>query len=146
MPRVPERTIKDDRGRTHPMPRWVYRGSYPGPWHDIYPMTPPTWRRFQSFGYFVLLPFALLVFGGAILLPSGPYKDIARMLADAYPYYMFPWIVIYIYLHVRQFRPWLKNHKLATGRCRACDYDLANLSPEADGCTVCPECSAAWRR
>lgn len=67
------------------------------------------------------------------------------MLADAYPYYMFPWIVIYIYLHVRQFRPWLKSYKQATGRCRACDYALANLQAESDGCTICPECSAAWR-
>lgn len=34
---------------------------------------------------------------------------------------------------------------LAIGRCPSCDYDLAHLPPEADGCTVCPECGAAWR-
>lgn len=31
------------------------------------------------------------------------------------------------------------------GRCAWCDYELDGLTPEADGCTVCPECGAAWR-
>jgi hypothetical protein len=30
-------------------------------------------------------------------------------------------------------------------RCVACDYDLRGLPPEPDGCTICPECGAAWR-
>ena len=30
-------------------------------------------------------------------------------------------------------------------RCPSCAYDLATLTPEPDGCTVCPECGAAWR-
>ncbi len=29
--------------------------------------------------------------------------------------------------------------------CAACAYDLSSHEPEPDGCTVCPECSAAWR-
>jgi hypothetical protein len=29
--------------------------------------------------------------------------------------------------------------------CAACGYDLHGLTPEPDGCTVCPECGAAWR-
>jgi hypothetical protein len=29
--------------------------------------------------------------------------------------------------------------------CEVCLYDLEGLSPEDDGCTVCPECVAAWR-
>jgi hypothetical protein len=32
------------------------------------------------------------------------------------------------------------------GLCPTCAYSLADLSPEADGCTVCPECGGAWRR
>ncbi len=32
------------------------------------------------------------------------------------------------------------------GLCPSCAYGLADLSPEADGCTVCPECGGAWRR
>ncbi len=29
--------------------------------------------------------------------------------------------------------------------CASCGYSLQRLSPEPDGCTVCPECGAAWR-
>lgn len=32
------------------------------------------------------------------------------------------------------------------GLCPSCAYSLADLSPEADRCTVCPECGGAWRR
>ncbi len=31
------------------------------------------------------------------------------------------------------------------GRCAQCLSSLRGLSPEADGCVVCPECAAAWR-
>ena len=31
------------------------------------------------------------------------------------------------------------------GRCFSCGYPFAGLEPEADGCTRCPECGAAWR-
>lgn len=29
--------------------------------------------------------------------------------------------------------------------CLVCGYELSGLTPEADGCTVCPECGGAWR-
>jgi len=29
--------------------------------------------------------------------------------------------------------------------CPSCGYSLRDVTPEADGCTVCPECGAAWR-
>jgi hypothetical protein len=28
--------------------------------------------------------------------------------------------------------------------CPACEHSMRGLSPEKDGCTVCPECGAAW--
>ncbi len=31
------------------------------------------------------------------------------------------------------------------GVCLICEYNLAGLQPESDGCTVCPECGGAWR-
>lgn len=30
-------------------------------------------------------------------------------------------------------------------RCASCGYSLSGISAEADGCTVCPECAAAWK-
>lgn len=32
-----------------------------------------------------------------------------------------------------------------SGRCGACGFELDGLTPEDDGCVVCPECGAAWR-
>jgi hypothetical protein len=29
--------------------------------------------------------------------------------------------------------------------CPACDFSLREIEPQADGCTVCPECGAAWK-
>jgi hypothetical protein len=29
--------------------------------------------------------------------------------------------------------------------CPACGHSLTGLAPESDGCTVCPECGAAWK-
>jgi hypothetical protein len=34
---------------------------------------------------------------------------------------------------------------LAHRRCPSCAYDLSAISPESDGCRVCPECGAAWK-
>jgi hypothetical protein len=32
------------------------------------------------------------------------------------------------------------------GMCGQCGYSLVEIAEEPDGCTVCPECGAAWRR
>ena len=34
----------------------------------------------------------------------------------------------------------------AEGLCAACHYGLEAIPVEDDGCVVCPECGAAWRR
>ena len=35
---------------------------------------------------------------------------------------------------------------LGVGACPNCAFGIGGLPPEADGCVVCPECSAAWRQ
>jgi len=40
---------------------------------------------------------------------------------------------------------WLAQQRLARIECGACTFSLAGLGPEPDGCTVCPECGAAWK-
>ncbi len=37
------------------------------------------------------------------------------------------------------------NAAAEAGLCAVCGYLLYGLPREADGCTVCPECGAAWR-
>jgi len=39
----------------------------------------------------------------------------------------------------------LRAGAVVNHRCPGCRYELHGLSPESDGCVVCPECSAAWR-
>lgn len=38
-----------------------------------------------------------------------------------------------------------KMDLLPSGRCAACAFSLRGIVPEADGCTVCPECGCAWQ-
>jgi hypothetical protein len=35
---------------------------------------------------------------------------------------------------------------LMQGCCASCGYLLKDLAPEKDGCVVCPECNAAWKK
>lgn len=39
----------------------------------------------------------------------------------------------------------MRKEMLARARCASCGYSLVGVPREADGCTVCPECAAAWR-
>lgn len=39
---------------------------------------------------------------------------------------------------------WKTRYK-AIGRCPACQYDMRACKAESDGCSVCQECSGAWR-
>lgn len=43
---------------------------------------------------------------------------------------------------------WLTRYMrgmISLGCCPVCTYNLSGLESETDGCTVCPECGAAWR-
>jgi hypothetical protein len=46
---------------------------------------------------------------------------------------------------VRRRRDRLAEQLARCDGCVACAYPLNGLAPEPDGCTVCPECGAAWR-
>jgi hypothetical protein len=45
----------------------------------------------------------------------------------------------------RLMRPYAFRAALAMELCPACGYSLTATTPESDGCTVCPECGAAWK-
>jgi hypothetical protein len=44
-----------------------------------------------------------------------------------------------------QTAPAIAEDRLRKNRCPSCEYTLAGLSPDPDGCRTCPECGAAWR-
>jgi predicted RNA-binding Zn-ribbon protein involved in translation (DUF1610 family) len=39
----------------------------------------------------------------------------------------------------------IRDALLKHARCASCGYRIDGLEQESDGCTVCPECGAAWR-
>lgn len=47
-----------------------------------------------------------------------------------------------------RYRPmldWIAEKRLGMSQCPSCRYALDDILPEPDGCTVCPECGAAWK-
>ncbi|MCC5821808.1 MAG: hypothetical protein LAT64_00810 [Phycisphaerales bacterium] len=46
---------------------------------------------------------------------------------------------------IRRRRSKLAGQLAWFSECLACAYPLDELEPDPDGCTVCPECGAAWR-
>ena len=48
-------------------------------------------------------------------------------------------------LLIQQTCRWIGSGMIGIGWSAACGYCLSGLVVETDGCTVCPECGAAWR-
>lgn len=62
--------------------------------------------------------------------------------------YLFLAVIAWIAMHACYHRlliPELARAKLRRGKCASCSYPVADLQPATDGCTVCPECGAAWK-
>ncbi len=43
--------------------------------------------------------------------------------------------------HSRRLLPLIRRCRL----CANCGYEMGRIPAEPDGCTICPECGAAWR-
>ena len=54
------------------------------------------------------------------------------------------WIAMHACYH-RLLIPEFARGALGRGKCASCSYQLADLHPAPDSCTVCPECGAAWK-
>ncbi len=54
------------------------------------------------------------------------------------------WVLVLPEIRRRRFGR-ISEIYLDAGRCAGCGYELKDLTPEGDGCVVCPECHAAWR-
>jgi len=96
------------------------------------------------------LPYVL----GAVLLLSAVHIVLVFMIPrtsilENVQALTFVVIVVPLYLYFRHTLHGVHPHALpealtAHHRCAACGYKL-EPRPEADGCTPCPECGAAWR-
>ncbi len=73
---------------------------------------------------------ALFVLGGIVLMPA---------MAFAAPF---------VAMELCRFEPylrWIAERRISQGRCGACSYTIQDVSESVHGCTVCPECGAAWK-
>jgi hypothetical protein len=58
--------------------------------------------------------------------------------------------IVFMMWHARRVWPFegpraLVRGLVGEGLCPSCTYSIEGLTPEGDGCVVCPECGAAWR-
>jgi hypothetical protein len=101
------------------------------------------WRGRPGLGAVVLAVFMAGI-GISLVVPPNPNpRAAAGMLAAA-------GVVVLLGALRRRSGGWgsaarLADGRLRGGRCGACGRDLAGVGAEADGCTVCPGCGAAWR-
>ncbi len=112
-------------------------------------------HRFYEVGWFSPeLAVALGLIGAGLLIWSGVFLNGLTWMRIAAGLVGVPLVVIGLVavmsmLFMQRATPAMHAQVFAKrdrqGQCRACTFSLAGLAAEPDGCTVCPECGAAWR-
>lgn len=130
------RTIEDSRGRI--------RSIFPvaAPWVDS-PAGPPVRATGAGRSAYPLLPLGALLVVLAGVLPGG-IAGVSLVLGVL----LAIGGVALLTLNPRRPAPAYAAFValLNNGYCPSCAYGIDTIRPEHDGCTVCPECGAAWRR
>lgn len=118
--------LRDDRGRSVPVYTPADQARTSEPWYR--------WVLLVLVG---CMPFEI----GAVAWWI--YKDEVGtgLLFLFVPYWTLLLLWFVGYLRVRRSRA-----RRRPGHCAACNYSLLGLAREPDGCRICPECGAAWRR
>lgn len=73
---------------------------------------------------------------------------IATVSVEAAMFIVLGWLVVWLCVGTPTMRGMHEriHRRLAHLRmCLCCGYELEGIPAESDGCTVCPECGAAWR-
>lgn len=97
--------------------------------------------KFASFGAKQLLP---QYFGEGIPATEVLLTRIAISIAFYLAAAVITWIAISAW-YQKLVIPEQAGEILRRGACVSCKYPIADLNPDSDGCTVCPECGAAWK-
>ena len=112
-------------------------------WHDQPRLTRADWLRMAP--YLLLMIVAVLLMGQVpalltfrlhLRMPWGMLAAIPIGLAPA---------ALSVWMMRRALPRRLAGVYLRAGFCASCGQDLTGLPRAEDGCTVCPECGAAWR-
>jgi hypothetical protein len=143
-----ERTVQDDRGVTRPLARAG----------DLGPGGPPAlkvaFKRVSAAHPAKLLLIAILCLNtvlGIFRAFGSPMSAGAWLLHVAAAGLWLAAVIGFVWMLWKKGRPprdTIKQACLKHARCASCLYDLQDTAPTSagsDGCTVCPECGAAWR-
>jgi hypothetical protein len=153
--------IADDRGRTAEMidPFRLYalggdgvidRDHLRAIIEDVAPSRLRMLRYLAWFAGIYIVAMVLAVFvpryleNGSVLHSAGiAARSLAVWWAFAYLLLILPWQLL---VERRAKRRRIAALVLSHGHCAHCGYELRGLAPDpADGATVCPECSGAWK-
>jgi len=141
----------DDRGRTTrlcqlkqlPRPPWRVRlaVNHANPWLTR------MWLFQAAYLVACIVAFAVFrwrLFRGLAPLPAPPASEFIPT-----GWLLLPAGCVAMWAAMRSVRPWLARRAIRAcvrfGHCSACAYEIRGLPAAPDGCTVCPECGAAWR-
>lgn len=129
-------TIVDDRGRKHVMPRWA-----PACQADLWKHGDPWWKDpallWITATELVFLIALIALWVGHEYLPEGLAWLLIVVLAIGSR--------VSMTAAERQSMRYIERTYFPKGHCRNCLEPLEGISPDPDGCTTCPSCSAAWR-
>jgi hypothetical protein len=91
--------------------------------------------------------FALLIFIFALPGAFTPAGSGSLAVALSYAVFALPIAIVLAQVVVerRHNTPGFATFRLMRGLCASCGYAINAVTPGVDGCTVCPECGAAWR-
>ncbi len=143
--------VVDERGR-----RWapctIYRACKSSGYSRGYVAqrgdTSKFWRTFWGAG----LPFALMMQTWhivSIALTTGIVMELLSPLSAgvfAFQLVVFGTVVGGFMIFCEWRSPeHAKRALLRSGLCPSCAYKLDDITPEPDGCIICPECGGAWR-
>ena len=107
------------------------------------------WLTLLAFTCLIVIP--ALVFTQLLLYSFDLPMNGLQFSADAVGGLLFGWLFNGTIFGLMMNRYVWKNPQRAmlamskAGVCASCGYRIDDCQPEADGCTICPECGAAWR-
>lgn len=101
---------------------------------------------FDRFGFLLFGIPVLLIYAIIALVDPAPQFDTALTVIYFGMYAAFLVSVVIVGRRIRKHAPRaIALAFLEACLCPSCGYELRGLPTEEDGCTVCPECGAAWR-
>ena len=101
---------------------------------------------FFAVGMTVVYPVAMYLFMGAPLRIGIRGSGSGTIFVFFFYFIGFGGIMGLFYsLYIWRSPKHARRAMLRSGLCPACAYKLDGVEPDADACTVCPECGAAWR-